>query len=70
MTFNSEGAEMKFWVGVIDNKWHQFLSQLRPDEVNFWQPSGITPFKGAPMGLPFLFKLKRHIITLLAGDSS
>jgi putative restriction endonuclease len=50
---------MKFWVGVTDNKWYQFLSQLRPDEVNFWQPSGTPPFKGAPIGLPFLFKLRR-----------
>lgn len=52
---------MKFWVGVTDNKWYQFLSQFRPrpEEVNFWQPSGIPPFKGAPIGLPFLFKLKR-----------
>ena len=50
---------MKFWVGVTDNKWYQFFSQLRPDEVNFWQPSGTPPFKGAPIGLPFLFKLKR-----------
>src|SRR5574340_588588 len=51
--------KMKFWVGVTDNKWYQFLSQLRPDEVNFWQPGGTPPFKGAPIGLPFLFKLKR-----------
>ena len=52
---------MKFWVGVTDNKWYQFLSQQKPhpDEVNFWQPSGTPPFKGAPIGLPFLFKLKR-----------
>jgi putative restriction endonuclease len=53
------GAKMKFWVGVTDNKWYQFISQLRPDEVNFWQPSGMPPFKGASIGLPFLFKLKR-----------
>lgn len=50
---------MKFWVGVTDNKWYQFLSQHHPDEVNFWQPGGTPPFKGAPIGLPFLFKLKR-----------
>jgi putative restriction endonuclease len=50
---------MKFWVGVTDNKWYQFLSQLQPDEVNFWQPNGTPPFTGAPIGLPFLFKLKR-----------
>lgn len=29
------------------------------DEVNFWQPSGRPPFKSAPTGMPFLFKLKR-----------
>ena len=50
---------MNFWVGVTDNKWYQFLSQLHPDEVNFWQPSGKPPFTGAPIGLPFLFKLRR-----------
>jgi putative restriction endonuclease len=50
---------MKFWVGVTDSKWYQFLSQLRPDEVNFWQPSGTPPFTGDHIGLPFLFKLKR-----------
>jgi putative restriction endonuclease len=50
---------MKFWVGVTDNKWYQFLSRLCPDEVNFWQPGGTPPFKGAPIGLPFLFKLRR-----------
>ncbi|HOX15651.1 MAG TPA: HNH endonuclease [Smithellaceae bacterium] len=50
---------MKFWVGVTDNKWYKFLSDARPDEVNFWQPSASPPFTGAPMGLPFLFKLRR-----------
>jgi putative restriction endonuclease len=50
---------MKFWVGVTDNIWYKFLSQIQPDEVNFWQPSGTPPFTNAPVGLPFLFKLKR-----------
>jgi putative restriction endonuclease len=27
--------------------------------VNFWQPSATPPFKDAPTGMPFLFKLKR-----------
>ena len=57
--FPRGGDGMKFWVGVTDNKWYQFLSQLRPDEVNFWQPRGTPPFTGAPIGLPFLFKLRR-----------
>lgn len=50
---------MKFWVGVTDNRWYRYLSALKPDEVNFWQPSATPPFTGAPVGLPFLFKLKR-----------
>lgn len=50
---------MKFWVGVTDNQWFKFLSALQPDEVNFWQPSGTPPFTNAPVGMPFLFKLKR-----------
>ncbi|SNB45904.1 HNH endonuclease [Geobacter sp. DSM 9736] len=50
---------MRYWVGVTDNRWFKYLSKLRPDEVNFWQPSAIPPFTGAPVGLPFLFKLKR-----------
>ncbi|MGR2913015.1 HNH endonuclease [Acidithiobacillus ferrivorans] len=50
---------MKFWVGVTDNHWYEFLAQRELDEVNFWQPSATPPFKGAPVGMPFLFKLKR-----------
>lgn len=50
---------MRFWVGVTDNNWYKFLAKSNPEEVNFWQPSAIPPFTGAPMGLPFLFKLKR-----------
>lgn len=50
---------MKFWVGVTDNQWFKFLSEIQPDEVNFWQPSATPPFKSAPIGMPFLFKLKR-----------
>jgi putative restriction endonuclease len=50
---------MKFWVGVTDNQWFKFLSEKKPDEVNFWQPSATAPFTTAPTGMPFLFKLKR-----------
>lgn len=50
---------MKFWVGVTDNSWYEFLAKRRFDEVNFWQPSATPPFKSAPAGMPFLFKLKR-----------
>ena len=52
---------MKYWVGTTDNDWYQYLSRRELDEVNFWQPSAKPPFNPAttPVGLPFLFKLKR-----------
>ena len=50
---------MKYWVGVTDNSWFDFLSRSGVDEVNFWQPSGKAPFLGLEPGSPFLFKLKR-----------
>ena len=50
---------MKYWLGVTDNGWFDYLSNQHPDEVNFWQPSGKAPFIGLEPGAPFLFKLKR-----------
>jgi putative restriction endonuclease len=48
---------LKLWVGVTDGEWFQHLERLRPDEVNFWQPSGAKTFKVLQPGEPFLFKL-------------
>jgi putative restriction endonuclease len=48
---------MKIWVGVTDENWFTGLSRLRPDEVNFWQPSGSRVFRVLQPGEPFLFKL-------------
>lgn len=48
---------MKYWIGVTDNTWFNFLSRLLPDEVNFWQPSGRTAFRALNPGELFLFKL-------------
>jgi putative restriction endonuclease len=47
---------MKFFVGVTDNRWYRFLAELRPDELNFWRPSG-TGFRAIEAGSPSLFKL-------------
>lgn len=47
---------MQFWVGITDKNWFDFLSDRKPDEVNFWQP-GPTPPKKMEPGTPFLFKL-------------
>lgn len=48
---------MKLWVGVTDSSWFEYLAQLAPDEVNFWQPSGTRAFRVLQPGEPFLFKL-------------
>jgi len=50
---------MRYWVGVTDNRWFDFLSQLQPDEVNFWHPSGKPPFTNLEPWAPFLFKVKQ-----------
>jgi len=48
---------MKFYVGVTDNNWFEFLADRKPDEVNFWRPGGTGSFQVIPPGAPFLFKL-------------
>lgn len=56
---------MEFWVGVTDNKWYEFLADSRPEEVNFWQPSGTPPFK-KQIEL-FLFKLHSPLNYIAGG---
>lgn len=49
---------MKIYVGVTDNEWYQFLSQLPVvEEINFWQPGGKQRFQSLKLGELFLFKL-------------
>src|ERR1700733_2588310 len=48
---------MKMWVGITDSDWFRFCSELNPDEVNFWQPSGEQNFRVLEPGGLFLFKL-------------
>jgi len=48
---------LKFWVGVTDNNWHDFLYRRKPEEVNFWQPSAKPLTHALVPGTPFLFKL-------------
>ena len=48
---------MKIWIGVTDEDWFARLSLIKPDEVNFWQPSGSRSFNVLQSGEPFLFKL-------------
>lgn len=58
---------MKFYVAVTDNKWCEFLANRKPDEVNFWRPSGPGTFKAIPTGAPFLFKLHSPLNFVVGG---
>lgn len=51
---------MKFYVGVTDQDWYDYLHALSGvDEVNFWQPSPSDQFRALKKGELFLFKLHR-----------
>lgn len=50
---------MRFWVGVTDSRWFDFLRSRNFDEVNFRQPSAKPLFTNIEPGTPFFFKLKR-----------
>jgi putative restriction endonuclease len=57
---------MKFWVGVTDKNWFEYLSSIKPDEVNFWKPGG-QGFGAIDIGAPFLFKLHSPINKIVGG---
>lgn len=40
---------MKFFVGVTDNEWFEYLAALQPDEVNFWRPRSQLEFRIVPV---------------------
>jgi putative restriction endonuclease len=48
---------MRFYVAITDFSWFSYLSEQKPDEVNFWQPSGSSSFHVLKPGEPLLFKL-------------
>jgi putative restriction endonuclease len=50
---------VQIYVGITDRDWYETLRGLnpRPDEVNFWQPSGNRQFRAIRPGELFLFKL-------------
>lgn len=57
---------MKFYIGVTDNNWFDFLSKRLPDEVNFWSPGG-QGFQALECGGPFLFKLHAPLNYVVGG---
>lgn len=60
---------MKLWVGITDDDWFRFLTGVKPDEVNFWQPSGGRTFQVLQPGELFLFKLHSPNNYIVGGGS-
>jgi putative restriction endonuclease len=59
---------VKLYVGVTDNDWFRFLSQLPTvHEVNFWQPGGKQQFRSLRPGELFLFKLHSPLNFIVGG---
>jgi putative restriction endonuclease len=57
---------VQFFVAVTDNDWFRFVAQLRPDELNFWRPSG-GGFSAIEEGSPLLFKLHSPLNFIVGG---
>lgn len=57
---------MKFYIGVSDSSWYNYLSRINPEDINFWQPGGNSTFRVLESGAPFLFKL-RYPINAITG---
>ena len=55
------------WVGVTDKDWFDYLADLQPDEVNFWQPSARPPTHQLGPGDLFLFKLHSPLNFVVGG---
>ncbi len=58
---------MKIFVGVTDDNWFNYLASIKPDEVNFWQPSGRQSFKALKENELFLFKLHSPLNYIVGG---
>src|ERR1035437_3857587 len=52
---------MEYYIGNTDLQWFSFLRRINPEDINFWQPSGLTHFRAIGYGSPFLLKLKSPI---------
>lgn len=57
---------MRFHVRVTDSNWFRFLAAQKPDEVNFWIPSG-QGFQAVREAGLVLFKLKRPYNAIAGG---
>lgn len=67
MNYRQTCLKVKFWVGITDKQWFDYLSRLSPEEVNFWQPSGKLKFQAIQTGGLFLFKLHSPLNYITGG---
>jgi putative restriction endonuclease len=58
---------MRFFVGVTNQSWFDFLAARQPDEVNFWRPRSQMDFKAISPGDLFLFKLHSPLNFIAGG---
>lgn len=58
---------MRFFVGVTNDSWFDFLAVRQPDEVNFWRPRSQMDFKAISPGDFFLFKLHAPLNFIAGG---
>lgn len=58
---------MRFFVGVTNDSWFNFLAEHQPDEVNFWRPKSQMDFKAIQSGDFFLFKLHSPLNFIAGG---
>ena len=58
---------MKFYVGVTDGDWFNFLAHQEPEAVNFWRPKSTTSFRAIREGAPLLFKYKYPSVYVVGG---
>jgi putative restriction endonuclease len=52
---------MRYYIGNTDLDWYNYLKRISPEDINFWQPGGLSHFKAIEKGSPFLLKLKSPI---------
>ena len=57
----------KFWIGVTDRNWYDFLRVRDVEDVNFWQPSATNQFRALGEGDLFLFKLHYPLHAIVGG---
>jgi len=58
---------MKFFVGVTNNEWFEYLAARQPDEVNFWRPRSQFQVRALKAGELFLFKLHAPFNFIVGG---